>query len=91
MSNHWSLLVSYGWTKSFDNGLTAHPGQHHSQNALPATPNDEINTTTADQVYTRSNGEVVGHLEIAVLRHRASRPCSAISTASRSAAPSPQR
>lgn len=63
MSNHWSLLASYGWTKSFDNGLTALQGNTIRQNALPATPNDKINAPDGRFEYTRSTAKISGTFE----------------------------
>ena len=60
MSNRWSLLASYGYTKSFDNGNTAYLGNTVRQNALPATPNDEINTTDGRHEYSRQNAKLSG-------------------------------
>ena len=59
MSNRWSLLASYGWTKSFDQAGTIQ-GNAIRGNALPATPNDMINTEDGRQVYTRSNVKLNG-------------------------------
>jgi hypothetical protein len=63
MSNRWSALISYGWTKSFDNGNTAYLGNTVRQNALPATPNDEINTTDGRHEYTRQNVKLSGTVQ----------------------------
>jgi outer membrane receptor protein involved in Fe transport len=63
MSNRWSALVSYGWTKSYDNGNTAYLGNTVRQNALPATPNDEINTTDGRHEYTRQNVKINGTIQ----------------------------
>jgi outer membrane receptor protein involved in Fe transport len=60
MSNRWSLLASYGYTKSFDNGNSAYLGNSVRQNALPATPNDEINTTDGRHEYGRQNAKLAG-------------------------------
>ena len=60
MRNNWSLLASYGWTKSFDNGLTALQGNSLRQNALPATPNDEINAPDGRFEYTRQTVKLSG-------------------------------
>lgn len=45
MSNRCSALISYGWTKSFDNGNSAYLGNSVRQNTVPVTPSDFINTT----------------------------------------------
>lgn len=60
MSNRWSALISYGYTKSFDNNNSAFLGNTVRQNALPATPNDEINTTDGRHEYSRQNIKVSG-------------------------------
>ncbi len=60
MSNSWSLLASYGYTKSFDNGNTAYQGNSVRQNALPATPNDKINTDDGRHDYSRQNVKLAG-------------------------------
>lgn len=60
MSNSWSLLASYGYTKSFDNGNTAYQGNTVRQNALPATPNDKINTDNGRHDYSRQNVKLAG-------------------------------
>ena len=59
MSNRWSLLASYGWTKSFDQAGTIQ-GNAIRANALPVTPNDKINTEDGRQVYTRSSVKLSG-------------------------------
>ena len=53
MSNRWSLLASYGWTKSFDN-RPHDPGQLGPRQRLPATPNDMINTDEDGRFVTRA-------------------------------------
>lgn len=60
MSNSWSLMASYGYTKSFDNGNTAYQGNSVRNNALPATPNDEINTNAGRHEYSRQNIKLNG-------------------------------
>jgi hypothetical protein len=60
MSNRWSLLASYGYTKSFDNGNTTYQGNAVRQNFLPATPNDEINTNEGRHEYSRQNVKLSG-------------------------------
>jgi hypothetical protein len=60
MSNRWSALISYGWTKSYDNGFSAFQGNAVRQNTLPATPNDLINTDDGRFEYTRSNFKLSG-------------------------------
>jgi len=54
MSNRWSLLAAYGWTKSLDQ-QSAIQGNAVRDNALPVTPNDKLNTDDGRQVFTRSN------------------------------------
>lgn len=61
MSNRWSLLASYGYTKSLDNpNATTFLGNSVRQNALPATPNDEINTNEGRYEYGRTNAKLAG-------------------------------
>jgi outer membrane receptor protein involved in Fe transport len=60
MSSRWSLMASYGYTKSFDNNNTIYLGNTVRQNALPATPNDEINTTAGRHEYSRQNVKLAG-------------------------------
>lgn len=60
MSDNWSLMASYGYTKSFDNGQTAFQGNTVRNNALPATPNDEINNDKGRFVYSRQNIKLNG-------------------------------
>jgi hypothetical protein len=60
MSNRWSLLASYGWTKSFDQAATIQ-GNSVRANSLPQSPNDMINAKDNGQlVYTRSTVKVNG-------------------------------
>jgi hypothetical protein len=63
-SNHTGGLscidALYGYTKSFDNGNTAYLGNSVRGNALPATPNDEINTSDGRHEYTRQNVKLAG-------------------------------
>ena len=63
MSNRWSLLASWGYTKSFDNGNTAFLGNTVRGNALPANPNDEINTNEGRHEYSRHNAKLAGTFE----------------------------
>jgi hypothetical protein len=60
MSNRWSLLASYGYTKSFDTNNNAFLGNTVRQNNLPATPNDEINTTDGRHEYSRQTAKLSG-------------------------------
>jgi hypothetical protein len=62
MSSSWSLLASYGWTKSFDQAATIQ-GNAIRGNALVMNPNDEINTEEGRFVYTRSNAKLSGTWE----------------------------
>jgi hypothetical protein len=62
MSNSWSLLASYGWTKSFDQA-SAIQGNAIRGNALVMNPNDEINNEGGRFVYTRSNVKLSGTWE----------------------------
>jgi hypothetical protein len=60
MSNRWSLLASYGWTKSYDQAATIQ-GNSVRANALPQGPNDKINANDKGQlIYTRSTVKVNG-------------------------------
>ena len=59
MSNRWSLLASYGWTKSYDQ-TSALQGNSIRGNGLPVNPNDLINTDNGRQVYTRSSVKLSG-------------------------------
>jgi hypothetical protein len=63
MSNRWSLLASWGVTKSFDNGSSAFLGNSVRANGLPATPNDKINTNDGRFEYTRHNAKLAGTLQ----------------------------
>ena len=60
MSNRWSLLASYGYTRSYDNNNTAYQGNTVRNNALPATPNDKINTSDGRHLYSRQNIKLNG-------------------------------
>jgi hypothetical protein len=60
MSNNWSLLASYGYTKSFDNGNSTYLGNSVRANALPASPNDKINTNDGRHEYSRHNAKLSG-------------------------------
>jgi hypothetical protein len=62
MSNSWSLLASYGWTKSFDQAATIQ-GNAIRGNALVMNPNDEINNDGGRFAYTRSNVKLSGTWE----------------------------
>ena len=59
MSNRWSLLASYGWTKSFDQA-SAIQGNSIRGNGLVSNPNDEIKTDGGRFVYTRATVKVNG-------------------------------
>ena len=60
MSNRWSLLASYGWTKSFEQA-SDDPGQlDPRQRVCPVNPNDLINTEDGRFVYTRSTVKLNG-------------------------------
>ena len=63
MSNRWSMLASWGYTKSYDNGNSAYLGNSVRANSLPANPNDEINTDEGRHVYSRHNAKLSGTLE----------------------------
>ena len=63
MSNRWSVMASYGYTKSFDNGNSAYLGNAVRGNALPANPNDLINTDDGRHVYDRHNAKLSGTWE----------------------------
>src|SRR5688572_20444073 len=59
MSNRWSLLASYGWTKSLDqtSGIQGHSWR---SNGLVLNPNDEIGTDNGRFVYTRQTVKLNG-------------------------------
>jgi hypothetical protein len=60
MSNRWSLLASYGWTKSFDQAATIQ-GNSIRGNGLAVNPNDRINANDKGQFeYSRSTVKVNG-------------------------------
>lgn len=60
MSNRWSLLASYGWTKSFDQSNSIQ-GNSIRANNLPATPNDKINADDLGRLeYTRATVKLSG-------------------------------
>jgi hypothetical protein len=60
MSNRWSLLASYGWTKSFDQ-TNSIQGNSIRGNNLPATPNDKINADDLGRLeFTRQTVKVNG-------------------------------
>ena len=60
MSNRWSLLASYGWTKSYDQAATIQ-GNSIRGNGLAVNPNDRINANDLGQlIYTRSTVKVNG-------------------------------
>lgn len=63
MSNRWSLLASWGYTKSFDNGNSAYQGNSVRGNSLPANPNDLINTNDGRHEYTRHNAKLAATIE----------------------------
>ena len=59
MSNRWSLLASYGWTKSFDQ-FSALQGNAVRGNGLVLNPNDKINNDDGRFVYTRQTVKLNG-------------------------------
>jgi len=59
MSRRWSVLASYGYTKSFDQG-NSYLGNSVRQNNLPVTPNDQINTNDGRQDYSRQTIKLNG-------------------------------
>jgi hypothetical protein len=59
MSRRWSLLASYGYTKSFDQG-NSYLGNSVRANNLPVTPNDKINTDEGRQEYSRQTVKLAG-------------------------------
>ena len=59
MSNRWSLLASYGYTKSYDQA-SAIQGNSIRGNGLVVNPNDEIQTDNGRFVYTRSTVKLNG-------------------------------
>jgi outer membrane receptor protein involved in Fe transport len=64
MSNRWSLLASWGYTKSFDNGNSAYLGNSVRANSLPASPNDKINTNDGRHEYSRHNAKLSGTVQL---------------------------
>jgi hypothetical protein len=60
MSNRWSLLATYGWTRYLDTGNSAFLGNSVRGNSLSATPNDNINTEDGQLVFSRSNAKLSG-------------------------------
>jgi hypothetical protein len=60
MSDRWSLLASYGWTKSFDQAATIQ-GNSIRGNGLAVNPNDRTNANAEGQLeYTRQTIKVNG-------------------------------
>jgi hypothetical protein len=60
MSNRWSLLASYGWTKSFDQAATIQ-GNSIRGNGLAVNPNDRINANEQGQFeYVRQTVKMNG-------------------------------
>ena len=76
MSNRWSLLASWGFTKSFDNGNSAYQGNAVRGNSLPANPQQfSINTDEGRHVYTRHNAKLSGTLQTPWWRFPSHRCC----------------
>src|SRR5262249_43275952 len=80
MSDRWSLLAAYSWTKSFDNAGT-YFGQRVRTNNLPLTPNDMINTGGGRYEFTAWTMKLHGTYEAAygikltpILRYQAGQP-----------------
>ena len=59
MSNRWSLMASYGRTKSYDQA-SAIQGNAIRSNGLPVSPNDKINNDDGRFVYTRQTVKLNG-------------------------------
>ena len=59
MSNRWSLLASYGWTKHYDN-TSGFQGHSFRSNANVLNPNDLIGTQNGRFVYTRQTVKLNG-------------------------------
>ena len=59
MSNRWSLLASYGWTKAREN-TTGFQGHSFRSNGSVLNPNDLIGTEDGRFVYTRSTVKLNG-------------------------------
>ena len=59
MSNRWSLLASYGFTRSFDQAATIQ-GNAVRGNGLVVNPNDETNTEDGRFNYTRQTVKLNG-------------------------------
>ena len=66
MSNRWSLLASYGYTKSVEN-TSGFQGHSFRSNGSVLNPNDLIGTEDGRFVYTPLVGETERNLELAVL------------------------
>ena len=59
MSNRWSLMASYGWTKHFDN-TNGFQGHSFRSNGSVLGPNDLIGTENGRFVYTRQTVKLNG-------------------------------
>ena len=59
MSNRWSLLASYGWTKSIEQ-TSGFQGHSFRSNGLVQNPNDLIGTKNGRFEYTRSTVKLNG-------------------------------
>ena len=59
MSNRWSLLASYGWTKHYDN-TNGFQGHSFRSNNSVLSPNDLIGTDNGRFVYTRQTVKLNG-------------------------------
>jgi hypothetical protein len=62
MSNRWSLLASYGWTKAYEN-TTGFQGHSFRSNSSVLNPNDLVGTEDGRWVYTRSTVKLNGTWE----------------------------
>ena len=88
MSNRWSLLAAYSFTKSFDNAGT-YFGQRVRTNGLVLTPNDMINSSGGRYEFTTWTMKLHGTYEAPygvrvtpILRYQAGQPIGRVFVAS---------
>ena len=68
MSNRWSLLASYGWTKSFEQRRHASRATRSAATRCRLNPNDMINTDDGRPVRVHAlDRQAERHLELAVV------------------------
>jgi hypothetical protein len=89
MSNRWSLLATFSFTKSYDNSGT-YFGQRVRTNTLVLTPNDMINTDDGRYAFTTWTAKLHGTYEAAygvkltpILRYQSGQPIGRVFVASR--------